>query len=73
MTPREGVAIHINAFNFPIWGMLEKIASKVSIKKIQTKKTINVIMYLLRKELNYIRGNLNHMNKKINEHKLTAS
>jgi len=26
MTPREGVAIHINAFNFPIWGMLEKIA-----------------------------------------------
>lgn len=24
--PREGVAIHINAFNFPIWGMLEKIA-----------------------------------------------
>ena len=26
MMPREGVAIHINAFNFPIWGMLEKIA-----------------------------------------------
>ena len=26
MVPREGVAIHINAFNFPIWGMLEKIA-----------------------------------------------
>ncbi len=26
MIPREGVAIHINAFNFPIWGMLEKIA-----------------------------------------------
>ena len=26
MTPREGVAIHINAFNFPIWGMLEKIS-----------------------------------------------
>ena len=26
MTPREGVAVHINAFNFPIWGMLEKIA-----------------------------------------------
>jgi oxepin-CoA hydrolase/3-oxo-5,6-dehydrosuberyl-CoA semialdehyde dehydrogenase len=24
--PREGVAIHINAFNFPVWGMLEKIA-----------------------------------------------
>ncbi|MDB4516676.1 phenylacetic acid degradation bifunctional protein PaaZ [Crocinitomicaceae bacterium] len=26
MTPKQGVAIHINAFNFPIWGMLEKIA-----------------------------------------------
>jgi oxepin-CoA hydrolase/3-oxo-5,6-dehydrosuberyl-CoA semialdehyde dehydrogenase len=24
--PREGVAIHINAFNFPVWGMLEKVA-----------------------------------------------
>ncbi len=24
--PLEGVAIHINAFNFPCWGMLEKIA-----------------------------------------------
>lgn len=26
LTPKHGVAIHINAFNFPIWGMLEKIA-----------------------------------------------
>lgn len=26
MVPKEGIAIHINAFNFPIWGMLEKIA-----------------------------------------------
>ncbi len=26
MTPREGVAVHINAYNFPVWGMLEKIA-----------------------------------------------
>jgi oxepin-CoA hydrolase/3-oxo-5,6-dehydrosuberyl-CoA semialdehyde dehydrogenase len=26
MVPRPGVAVHINAFNFPIWGMLEKIA-----------------------------------------------
>ena len=24
--PKQGVAIHINAFNFPIWGMLEKIS-----------------------------------------------
>lgn len=26
MVPKEGTAIHINAFNFPIWGMLEKVA-----------------------------------------------
>ena len=26
MVPKEGVALHINAFNFPVWGMLEKIA-----------------------------------------------
>jgi len=24
--PRQGVAVHINAFNFPVWGMLEKLA-----------------------------------------------
>ena len=26
LVPKEGVVIHINAFNFPVWGMLEKIA-----------------------------------------------
>ncbi|ALV30637.1 phenylacetic acid degradation bifunctional protein PaaZ [Pannonibacter phragmitetus] len=26
LTPLRGVAVHINAFNFPVWGMLEKIA-----------------------------------------------
>ncbi|MFK7799925.1 MAG: phenylacetic acid degradation bifunctional protein PaaZ [Aureispira sp.] len=26
MVPKAGVAVHINAFNFPIWGMLEKLA-----------------------------------------------
>lgn len=26
LSPLQGVAVHINAFNFPIWGMLEKIA-----------------------------------------------
>ncbi|WP_170441409.1 phenylacetic acid degradation bifunctional protein PaaZ [Ruegeria arenilitoris] len=25
-TPLKGVAVHINAFNFPVWGMLEKLA-----------------------------------------------
>ena len=27
ITPRHGVALQINAFNFPMWGMLEKFAS----------------------------------------------
>ncbi|MFT4061779.1 MAG: phenylacetic acid degradation bifunctional protein PaaZ [Edaphocola sp.] len=26
MVPKLGVAVHINAYNFPVWGMLEKIA-----------------------------------------------
>jgi len=26
MVPRRGVAVHINAYNFPVWGMLEKCA-----------------------------------------------
>ena len=26
LSPLQGVAVHINAYNFPIWGMLEKVA-----------------------------------------------
>jgi oxepin-CoA hydrolase/3-oxo-5,6-dehydrosuberyl-CoA semialdehyde dehydrogenase len=26
-TPREGVAVHVNAFNFPAWGLAEKAAT----------------------------------------------
>jgi len=26
LSPLQGVAVHINAFNFPCWGMLEKVA-----------------------------------------------
>ncbi|MEO2058509.1 MAG: phenylacetic acid degradation bifunctional protein PaaZ [Mesonia sp.] len=26
LVPKNGVAVHINAFNFPVWGMLEKCA-----------------------------------------------
>jgi len=26
LVPKRGVALHINAFNFPVWGMLEKFA-----------------------------------------------
>ena len=28
-TPREGVAVHINAFNFPAWGLGEKLAVSI--------------------------------------------
>ena len=28
-TPLQGVAVHINAFNFPVWGMLEKLAPTI--------------------------------------------
>ena len=27
--PLQGVAVHINAFNFPVWGMLEKLAPAI--------------------------------------------
>lgn len=27
--PKHGVAVHINAFNFPVWGMLEKLAQSM--------------------------------------------
>lgn len=27
LTPRAGIAVHINAFNFPVWGPLEKFAA----------------------------------------------
>src|SRR5258705_13601088 len=26
LVPRGGLAVHINAFNFPVWGLLEKFA-----------------------------------------------
>ncbi len=29
MVPRPGVAVHINAFNFPAWGMMEKMACAI--------------------------------------------
>jgi oxepin-CoA hydrolase/3-oxo-5,6-dehydrosuberyl-CoA semialdehyde dehydrogenase len=29
LVPREGVAVLINAFNFPVWGMLEKLAPAI--------------------------------------------
>ena len=29
LVPRRGVAVHVNAFNFPSWGMMEKVACSI--------------------------------------------
>ncbi len=29
LTPLQGVAVHVNAYNFPCWGMLEKLAPAI--------------------------------------------
>ncbi len=45
LTSRRGVALHINAFNFPCWGMLEKLAptwlAGMPIIKPATASTVN--------------------------------
>jgi oxepin-CoA hydrolase / 3-oxo-5,6-dehydrosuberyl-CoA semialdehyde dehydrogenase len=46
MVPREGVAIHINAFNFPIWGMLEKIAVNLLAGMPAVVKPATITSYL---------------------------
>ena len=46
MTPKEGVAIHINSFNFPIWGMLEKIAVNLLAGMPAVVKPATVTSYL---------------------------
>ncbi len=44
--PLEGVAIHINAFNFPVWGMLEKIAVNLLAGMPAVVKPATVTSYL---------------------------
>lgn len=46
LTPKEGVAIHINAFNFPVWGMLEKIAVNLLAGVPAIVKPATVTSYL---------------------------
>ncbi len=46
MTPLEGVAIHINAFNFPVWGMLEKIAVNLMAGVPAIVKPATITSYL---------------------------
>ena len=46
MTPKQGVAIHINAFNFPVWGMLEKIAVNLLAGVPAVVKPATITSYL---------------------------
>jgi oxepin-CoA hydrolase/3-oxo-5,6-dehydrosuberyl-CoA semialdehyde dehydrogenase len=46
LSPKEGVAIHINAFNFPVWGMLEKIAVNLLAGMPAIVKPATVTSYL---------------------------
>ncbi len=46
LVPKEGTAIHINAFNFPVWGMLEKIAVNLLAGVPAIVKPATVTSYL---------------------------
>ena len=44
--PLEGTAVHINAFNFPCWGMLEKIAVNLLAGMPAIVKPATITSYL---------------------------
>ncbi len=46
LVPKEGVSVHINAFNFPCWGMLEKIAPSLIAGVPVVVKPATVSSYL---------------------------
>lgn len=46
LLPKEGVAVHINAYNFPVWGMLEKIAVNLLAGVAAIVKPATVTSYL---------------------------
>jgi oxepin-CoA hydrolase/3-oxo-5,6-dehydrosuberyl-CoA semialdehyde dehydrogenase len=46
LVPKEGVAIHINAFNFPVWGMLEKVAVNLLAGMPAIVKPATITSYL---------------------------
>lgn len=46
LVPKRGVAVHINAFNFPIWGMLEKIAVNLLAGVPSVVKPSEITSYL---------------------------
>jgi oxepin-CoA hydrolase/3-oxo-5,6-dehydrosuberyl-CoA semialdehyde dehydrogenase len=46
MVPKHGVAVHINAFNFPVWGMLEKVSVNLLAGVPAVVKASEVTSYL---------------------------
>jgi len=46
LVPKEGVAVHINAYNFPVWGMLEKISVNLLAGIPAVVKPATVTSYL---------------------------
>lgn len=46
LVPKEGAAVHINAYNFPVWGMLEKIAVNLLAGMPAVVKPATVTSYL---------------------------
>src|SRR5262245_12708425 len=46
LVSKEGVAIHINAYNFPVWGMLEKVAVNLLAGVAAIVKPATVTSYL---------------------------
>jgi oxepin-CoA hydrolase/3-oxo-5,6-dehydrosuberyl-CoA semialdehyde dehydrogenase len=46
LTPKHGISLHINAFNFPCWGMLEKIAPSLIAGVPAIVKPATVSCYL---------------------------
>jgi oxepin-CoA hydrolase / 3-oxo-5,6-dehydrosuberyl-CoA semialdehyde dehydrogenase len=52
--PLEGAAVHINAFNFPVWGMLEKLAPAVLAGIPSIVKPATATSYLTEKVVRHI-------------------
>jgi len=52
--PLEGAAVHINAFNFPVWGMLEKFAPALLAGVPSIVKPATATSYLTEKVVRHI-------------------
>jgi oxepin-CoA hydrolase / 3-oxo-5,6-dehydrosuberyl-CoA semialdehyde dehydrogenase len=46
LVPKQGIALHINAFNFPVWGMLEKIAVNLLAGVAAVVKPASITCYV---------------------------